>query len=221
MPDDPTNPPGPTQTTPPPASEPNPPPAPPPGQPDQTQVMQQTLAHLEALQQKMQQHDALLATQIQGTQQQAPAEDEYVDPAVEKRLGAAQRTVMQELQAVQDRIDANEYQSRIRELALDADAQKKIDGLYANWLSRGVTIQGKPPSRLDALHYGLGVMAAENTHKTRQQKAADEQRRQSEVLSGFVERPTARRTAPGMDPDTMSRRERLDKYWPEALKDGF
>lgn len=201
---------------PPPPPQPDAPPAPP--QPD---PMQQTLQHIEALQNRLQQTEQMMASQYR--QPEAPPEpEEYIDPAVEKRMSARERAMLAEVESVRERLDYSEYQSKVRDLGLDPETQKTIDGLYANWQQRGVTIQGKPPSRLDALHYGLGVVAAQNTHKTRQQKQMEEMARQREQLSGFAERSgSGRRAAPGMDPDKMSRQERLEKYYPAVLDEGF
>ena len=207
------------------APGPDPQPQPEAPKPDRSEMI---LAEVQRLQQTVQQQSEYIAAQQRAggrTHREVESDDDepYIDPAVERRMAKREQALMQRIEAVQERADHSDFVQRMKELRLTEDQRKQVEQTYTAWRQNGITINGQAPSRIDALRYALGAMAEQGTLKTITEKQRAEEQRREELLSFATPERSGRIRAPtGLDPDKMSRRERLDKLYPAVLDDtGF
>ena len=200
---------------PPPQAAPQPPPI-------DAAALQQTIQQMQA---RLAQQDAIIQQAAQQATQRAQPqgdEEEYIDPTLAKQLTKREQAILARMHAQNERLDYIEFTGTVRELGLGEEERKAAEEIYQGWRRNNVVINGEPPSRQDALTFALGQRAKQGASKSRAERAAEEQRR-LENAAGFVERSGRAQRASGLpDPEKMSRKERLEKYYPAVLdEEGF
>lgn len=147
-----------------------------------------------------------------------PAEDTYIDPQVAE-LSAGQKQMRALIAEQQDHLDQVRFHAMTQGYGLGADTVQQTEGLYNQWLKQGVTISGRPPTRGDALYFMMGQQALTQTAEKAKRGAAARAENVHATLEGSG---TIRRAPANLDPEKLSRDDRLDKYWPALLdEEGF
>jgi len=194
--------------------------APPPPQPDYAAIIAQQQA---ALQQMQQQQQELMQRFAPQQRQEAPDEEEYLDPAVKKQLEAIKRMNAESTLQLQDQMDQRNFMDEVQKNGIDNETAREAAQLHAAWLQRGMRVGNQPPSRIDALVYVAGAqgMKAKQTTRTAAQQAELARIAQNQDATlGVGGRATRAAGAP--DLEKMSRKERVTTGYAAVLDtEGF
>ncbi len=202
--------------------------APPPPQPDPVAVMTERLARLEGqLAASQQQTQYLAAIAARGQQPQAAAEEPpEVDDNVRRYIAQRDAQSMQQMQALQKRLDEAEFRALTADLQLE---QSDIDAAQARhqaWEADNIVLvdgRGQPyrPSVTDALRFHLGTKALKRSGGAASAPGGGTLARAPKTEPVVTERPGRAAIAPkAVDPSKIpDARDRLDKYWYQQLAD--
>ncbi len=169
----------PDQNAPPPPAEGAAPPAPP--GPTVDQQMAAMLTRMDQ-QQQLIEGMAMKAFAPPAPQHQTPTDDgTFVDPDV-KAIRAQQAAQAREMASLREGQDAQYLNARAQELGVGEAELKEAIALHQNWVRNGMTFGGQPPSRVDALHYSLGL-----SYGKQKQTAAQEAARLRQNQHAFTE----------------------------------
>lgn len=186
--------------------------------------MAAVVAQNQAMQQRMAQMEAYIVSRDQPRQapqqEQPPGEEEYVDPAVQKLVARVQQMTQGQVRQVADQNDRLQFYTYVNQQGMASDVTQKAEQLHAQWMRQGVTVNGQPASRIDALHQVLGIEAAMGQQKSRDEARKAEEARRNMNASGGIESGHRAPRAPA-NLDGMTRQERLSKGYSHLDEEGF
>jgi len=129
---------------------------------------------------------------------------------LKKKMEEMTEVFKKEMETARNQLDQLGYESRFGKLP--EELRKKADATLATWKSRKILIDGREPTRQDALMFAAGHSHLETLMHPKEEGSAEEQEPIVEIPAKQIKARVSE-----VNPDNLSRQERLEKLWPARL----